>query len=178
MKLSLVAIFSFFVFSAGAQNSTVFNSIYDFKVAALKGGVIDLSQFKGKKMLIVNTPEERDFANQYAELEELSKKYQGNLVVIGVVTDDFQIEPGSKKNPSREKNYNVTFPLAAKMYVKGSEIAPLYKWLSDKKYNNFQDTEVGWDFEKFLINENGKLVAVFDPRVRAQNRELVAAIEK
>jgi glutathione peroxidase len=96
------------------------------------------------------------------------------VVVIGVIANDFQIEPGSKKNPNHEKHYNVTFPLASKMMVKGSEAAPLFKFLSAK--NN--GTEVGWDFIKFLIGENGNLIAVYEPRTKPNGPEVIAAIEK
>lgn len=178
MKFSLLAVLTFLCFAVHAQNDAIPGSIYDFKIAALNGGTIDLSQYKGKKLLIVNTPEERDFAAQYAQLEELQKKYKDKLVVIGVIANDFQIEPGYRKNPNREKHYNVTFPLAKKMWTRGNEISPLYRWLSEKKYNGLQDQEVSWDFIKFLFNEQGKLVGVFDPMIRPGSQQIVAAIEK
>ncbi len=178
MKFMLVAFFGLSFYFAHAQSDVVPASIYDFKVAALKGGTIDFSLYKGKKILIVNVPEERDYAYQYKELEELYKKHKDKLVIIGVIANDFQIEPGSKKMPDVEKHYNVTFPLAAKMTVKGSEISPLFKWLSDKRYNHINDTQVGWDFIKFLIDENGNLVTVFEPRDRPNGAEITAAVEK
>jgi glutathione peroxidase len=174
MKSFLIAIFSLSFFFAHAQNGSVPESIYDFKIAALNGSTIDFAQYKGKKIMIVNVPEERDYAYQYKELEDLYQKHKDKLVIIGVLANDFQKEPGAKKTPSHEKHYNVTFPLAAKMMVKGSEMTPLYKWLTAK--NN--GTEAGWDFIKFLFNENGNLVTVFEPRTSPNGAEVVAAVEK
>jgi glutathione peroxidase len=178
MKLSLIILFNFLFFFAIAKDDNIPNSIYNFKVTAYNGGIIDLSQYKGKKILIVNTPEEADYSRQYSELEALYEKYKDRLVIIGFLANDFLIEPDSKKNPSREKNYNVSFPLASKVLVRGDNMAPIYKWLTEKKYNNFKDTEVGWDFHKFLINENGQLIAVFKPKTKANSPEIISAIEK
>src|SRR4051812_48610780 len=102
MRLYLVAIFSLLSLFSQAQDVPV--SIYDFKVPALKGGTIDFAQFRGKKILIVNTPEERDFARQYAQLEELYQKHKDKLVIVGFICDDFEIEPGSRKNPKLQKD--------------------------------------------------------------------------
>src|SRR4051812_4985018 len=104
MKSVLIAIFSLSFYFVHAQNATVPSSIYDFKLAGLNGGTIDLSQYKGKKILIVNTPEERDYAAQYKDLEDLYQKHKDKVVVIGVLANDFQIEPGSRKTPNREKH--------------------------------------------------------------------------
>ncbi len=154
------------------------SNIYDFKVSSYDGKVIDFSQYKGKKILIVNTPVEADYAHQYVDLEALYQKYKGKLVIIGFLADDFQIEPGSAKSTSRPKHYPVTFPLGAKVLVRGSNMGPVFKWLTEKRYNNLKDNEVAWDFQKYLINENGQLVTIFHPSLKANNSELIAAIEK
>ncbi len=176
MKFPLLIIANLFFLFASAQNVPA--NIYGFKVPALNGSTIDLAQYKGKKILIVNTPEEADFSKQYSELEALYQQYKDKLVIIGFITNDFQIEPGSKKNPARAKNYKVTFPLAAKVLVRGDNMAPIYKWLTQKQYNNFEDTEIKWDFQKFLINENGVLVADFDPMTKADSKDIASALQK
>lgn len=178
MKLPLLILANLVFLFASAQNSNVPASIYDFKVTALNGSTIDLSQYKGKKIMIVNTPEEADYSRQYSELEALYQQHKDNLVIIGFITNDFQIEPGSTKHPKRERHYNVTFPQAAKVLVRGNDMAPIYKWLTQKQYNHFEDTEVKWDFQKFLINENGVLVADFDPQTHANSNEILTSIQK
>ncbi len=178
MRLAITILFSSFLFAANAQDR-VPASIYDFKVTALKGGTIDLARYKGKKILIVNTPSENDHNKGYAELEALYQQYKDKLVIIGFLDDDFGIRPGSKRsNTLVNKHYDVSFPMATKIFVKGDDIAPIYKWLSFKQYNQLQDTEVKWDFQKFLVNEQGNLVAVFDPKVKANSPEVIAAITK
>jgi glutathione peroxidase len=178
MKLSLSILGLFLCFFATAKTDNIPASIYGFKVTALNGATIDLSQYRGKKILIVNTPEEADFSLQYSELEKLHEQYKEKLVIIGFITNDFQIEPGSKKNPGRPRNYKVTFPLAAKVLVRGDDMAPIYQWLTQKKYNNLQDSEIAWDFQKFLFDENGKLVSIFEPMTHANSKEIISAIEK
>jgi glutathione peroxidase len=175
MKLFLSIVASLLLFSAHAQDVPA--SIYDFKLPGLKG-TIDLSQYRGKKILIVNTPIDADNARQYPELEALYQKYKDRLVIIGVLANDFAIEPGSNKMhlSQREKNYGVTFPQTAKLLVRTENMAPLYKWLTEKRYNKFSDNEVKWDFQKYLISETGALIAVFDPKVKADNPQLLTAI--
>jgi glutathione peroxidase len=177
MKMCLLLVFNFLFFFAYAQE-TVPSSIYDFKIAGLNGNTIDLAQYKGKKILIVNTPINTDNARQYSELEALYQKYKDRLVVIGVLANDFAIEPGSNKTnlAKREKHYDVTFPQAAKELVRTDEMSPLFKWLTEKKYNNLRDNEVKWDFQKYLINEKGVLIAIFDPKIKADNPQLISAI--
>jgi len=172
-------IFIKFLFLFTPTDKVVPNSIYDIKAPAANGAVIDFSEFKGKKILIFNAPIEGDNNPQYAELEGLYKKYKDNLVVVAFLADDFAIPPGSRKGgTNRPKYYNVSFPMAAKVMVKGDNMDPLFTWLNTKKYNNLKDYEVKWDFQKYLINEQGQLVAIFDPKIRANNQDLIAAIEK
>ena len=116
----------------GIQN----RSIYDFKVVSLNGGTIDLADFKGKKILIVNTASKCGFTPQYKGLEELYEKYKDRLVIIGFPANNFfSQEPGSNETISEfcKKNYGVSFPMAAKISVKGKNIAPIYQWLCIKK---------------------------------------------
>ena len=173
--------FSFLSLYAAAKSGSVPASIYDFKVTGLMGGHIDFAKYKGKKILIVNTASKCGNTPQYADLEALYKKYKNTLVIIGFPANDFgKQEPGSNLEIAEfcQKNYSVSFPMAEKITVKGDDMAPIYQWLTEKKYNNFQDSEVKWNFQKYLINEKGQLVAVFDPRTKPNSPEVIAAIEK
>jgi glutathione peroxidase len=156
-------------------------SIYDFKMPGLDGGTIDLSQYRGKKILIVNTASKCGFTPQYEALEALAKKYEGKLVIIGFPANNFLFqEPGSNEHISTfcKKNYGVTFPMAAKISVKGSKKAALYTWLTEKKYNGYENSRVKWNFQKYLINEKGELVGIFYPATKPDSPEVISAIEK
>jgi len=178
MKVALLTLFMFISFFAGAKKDAPAN-IYNFKVAALNGKDIDFADFKGKKVLIVNVPWFASNDLQYAELDNLYKKYKGKLVVVGLLADDFGVAPGAGKLATqyRKKDYHVSFPISARMGIKGSNRSPVYLWLTEKKYNNLKDSEVKWNFQKYLINESGELVAVFDPKVRATDSRIINAIE-
>jgi glutathione peroxidase len=179
MKTGCLIALNFFCLFAHAQDAAVKN-IYDVKMQAYKGGTIDFSQFKGKKIMIVNTPSIADNNPRYLEMEAMYQKYKDKVVVVGVLDEDFGTPPGSKKNApdNRPKNYPVTFPLAVKSLVRTKNMAPVYKWLTEKKYNHLRDSEVKWDFQKYLVDEHGNLVAVFDPNVKAESPQVVAAISK
>jgi glutathione peroxidase len=156
-------------------------SIYDFKVTALDGSVIDFSRYKGQKILIVNTASKCGFTAQYDALEKLYEKYKGKLVIVGFPANNFLFqEPGSNDKIAEfcKKNYGVTFPMASKISVKGRNIAPIYQWLTEKKYNNYSDNKVKWNFQKYLISESGDLIAVFEPKTTPESPEVIAAIEK
>jgi len=140
-------------------------TIYDYKVAGLEEGKeINFADFKGKKILIVNTASECGFTPQYADLEKLSNEYKDKLVVIGFPANNFGgQEPGSNVEIGAfcQKNYGVTFPLAAKVSVKGDDTAPIFKYLTEKELNGVKNTTILWNFTKFLVDENGKLVDSF-----------------
>ena len=154
-------------------------SIYDFKVEALDGSNIDFAQYKGKKILIVNTASECGYTPQYEGLEALYEKYKGRLVVIGFPANNFGgQEPGSNTEIKEfcKKNYGVSFPMAAKISVKGDDIAPIYKWLCNKSENGVLDAEIKWNFNKFLLDENGKILAKFDSKVTPMSEELTSKL--
>ncbi|HTM66608.1 MAG TPA: glutathione peroxidase [Flavipsychrobacter sp.] len=166
---------------AGAPKGDVPKSIYDFKVDGLTGGTIDFSTFHGKKILIVNTASKCGNTPQYEELETLYEKYKDKLVIVGFPANDFlRQEPGSNEEIAAfcKKNYGVTFPMAAKITVKGKKMAPIYQWLTNEDYNGFKSSSVKWNFQKYLIDENGNLVAVFAPGVKPMSDEVMAAINK
>ena len=136
-------------------------SIYDYKVESLDGKEINFADFKGKKILIVNTASECGFTPQYADLEKLYEDYKDKLVIIGFPANNFGgQEPGTNQEIGAfcQKNYGVTFPMAAKVSVKGDDTAPIFKFLTEKELNGVKNTTILWNFTKFLLDENGKLV--------------------
>ncbi|HNK28622.1 MAG TPA: glutathione peroxidase [Ferruginibacter sp.] len=154
-------------------------SVYDFKVAGLNGDTIDFAQFKGKKILIVNTASKCGFTPQYEDLEKLYETYKDKLVIVGFPANNFfSQEPGSNETISEfcKKNYGVSFPMAAKISVKGKNIAPIYKWLCDKEENGVMDAKISWNFNKFLLDENGKIIAHFKSAVKPMSEEIVSRL--
>lgn len=154
-------------------------SIYDFKVSALDGGTIDFSAYKGKKILIVNTASKCGYTPQYEGLEKLYKQYRDKLVIVGFPANNFMFqEPGSNADIKAfcQKNYGVSFPMAAKISVKGRDMHPVYVWLTQKKYNSFSDNSVKWNFQKYLIDEKGNLIAVFPPGTEPMSEEITAKL--
>jgi glutathione peroxidase len=151
-------------------------SIYDFKVPGLMGGEIDFSKFKGKKILIVNTASKCGNTPQYEGLEKLYESYKDKLVIVGFPANNFGAqEPGSNDEIAEfcKKNYGVTFPMAEKISVKGDDIAPLYKWLvSEAAKKGFNDP-VTWNFTKFLVDEKGQLVTVFNAKTQPMSDEVL-----
>jgi glutathione peroxidase len=149
-------------------------SIYDFKVPALDGGSIDFAKFKGKKVLIVNTASKCGFTPQYKELQALHEQYKDKLVIIGFPANNFKQENGSNSeiNEFCKKNYGVTFTMAEKVSVKGDDIHPLFKYLTDESAKMGIEDPVKWNFTKFLLDEKGKLVAVFPSKVKPSDEEV------
>lgn len=153
--------------------------IYQFKVQGLEGDVIDFATFRGKKILVVNTASACGYTPQYKQLEELYEKYKGNLVIVGFPANNFGgQEPGTNEEIKAfcQKNYGVTFPMAAKVSVKGDDIAPIYQWLTSKEKNGVLDAEIKWNFNKFLLDENGKLIAYFPTKVTPMSQEIISKL--
>jgi glutathione peroxidase len=184
------------VAAGSATTVSVVKSIYDFKVPGLAGGQIDFSQFKGKKILIVNTASKCGNTPQYDELEKLYEKYKDKLVIVGFPANNFgQQEPGTNIEIAEfcKKNYGVSFPMAEKVSVKGDDIDPLYKWLVDQSKelsksvpsNNSKDmawkdylrNPITWNFTKFLLDENGKLITVFHNKVNPMSEEITSKLQ-
>jgi len=162
-KLSLL--FSLMLISVSAFSQT--SGFYDFKVKTLDGGTFDFSSLKGKKVMVINTASKCGNTPQYKDLEALYEKYKDNLVIVGFPANNFGAqEPGTATEIRKfcTENYGVTFPLMEKISVKGNDMAPIYKWLTSKSQNGVMDSEVKWNFQKYLIDENGKLVQVLDPK--------------
>lgn len=139
-------------------------TIYDYKVESLDGGEINFADYKGKKILVVNTASECGFTPQYADLEKVYQQYKDKVVIIGFPANNFGgQEPGTNAEIGAfcQKNYGVTFPMAAKVSVKGDDTAPIFKYLTEKELNGVKNTAILWNFTKFLIDENGKLIDTF-----------------
>ncbi len=153
------------------------SGFYSFKVKTLDGKDFSFSSLKGKKVMIVNTASRCGFTPQYKDLEELYEKYQGNLVIIGFPANNFASqEPGTAVEIQKfcSENYGVTFPMMGKISVKGDDMHPLYKWLTSKDKNGVMDSEVKWNFQKYLIDENGKLVDVLYSKEKPGSYKTIA----
>ena len=149
-------------------------SVYDFKIITIEGKETDLSAYKGKKILIVNTASECGYTPQYEGLEKLYEKYKDKLVIIGFPANNFgEQEPGkdSEIKSFCTKNYGVTFPMMSKVSVKGDDAAPLFKWLINQQNPDFTG-DIKWNFEKFLIDENGKLIHRYRSNVKPLSEEI------
>ncbi len=163
-----------------AQESTAGPSIYDFELKTLNGELIPLNEFKGRKMLIVNVASECGYTPQYKELQALYGKYGDKVVVLGFPANDFGgQEPGSNEEIATfcEKNFGVNFPVFQKISVTGPETHPLYKWLSDKSMNGVTDEKPTWNFCKYLISENGRIIGFFPSKVSPLSSDIISAIE-
>lgn len=179
LLLSIVPFLFFFSFIPKNSKTMQTNSIHQFKVESLTGGTIDFSDLKGKKILVVNTASECGYTPQYEGLEELYNEYKNELVVVGFPANNFGgQEPGSNAEIKIfcEKNYGVSFPMAAKVSVKGEDIAPIFQWLTSKAENGVMDVKIKWNFTKFLLDENGRLIASFESSVKPMAEEIVQAI--
>lgn len=173
----LSTVLSLFISLAAYSQS----SFYDFKVNAIDGSPFDLSTLKGKKVLVVNTASKCGLTPQYADLEKLYKEYaEKGLVVIGFPDNDFlSQEPGTNEEIQTfcSVNYGVTFPMMEKISVKGKEIHPLYAWLTSKDKNGVMDSEVKWNFQKYMIDENGVLVDVAFPKDEPYGAKIINWLE-
>jgi len=172
------------IFSLILISSIAFSqkSFYDFKVQDIDGKDFNLASLKGKKVLVVNTASKCGNTPQYTDLEKLYKEF-GNqkFVIIGFPANNFgKQEPGSNEEIAEfcTKNYGVTFPMMSKISVKGDDIDPLYQWLTSKSQNGVMDSEVTWNFQKYMIDENGKLVDMVAPKVKVDTEKILSWIKK
>ena len=174
--LTLISIMSLTLNSQTMVN----NSIHQFKVADIYGDIFDFSKLKGKKVMIVNTASKCGLTFQYEALQKLYSQYKDlNFIVIGFPSHDFLWqEPGSNDEiiDFCEENYGVTFPMMSKVTVKGSKKHPIYQFLTQKSKNNFKDSRVTWNFQKYLINKDGRIEKIISPRTRPDSEEVVSWI--
>jgi glutathione peroxidase len=151
-------------------------TIHQFKVESIEGNKIDFSRFKGKKILVVNTASKCGYTPQYDALEKLYKEHKDKLVVVGFPANNFGgQEPGTNEEIQEfcKLRYGVTFPLAGKVDVVGDRPHPLFKWLTSKDQNGVMDSEIKWNFTKFLLDERGKLIASFPSKVKPDSDEIL-----
>jgi glutathione peroxidase len=156
-------------------------SLHDFTVEDIFGDPLDLSTLKGKKVMVVNTASRCGLTPQYEQLESLYQQYnQHGFVVIGFPANNFRDqEPGTNEEILEfcQVNYGVTFPMMSKVSVMGDDIAPVYQWLTSKEQNGLMDVEITWNFQKFLIDEDGQLVDYLPPRESPMSPKVIAWIE-
>lgn len=152
-------------------------SIHQFKVTDLSGQPFDFSTLKGKKVLVVNTASKCGLTPQYKELQALYEKYKNqNFVIVGFPANNFMSqEPGTNEEIAQfcEANYGVTFLMMEKISVKGSDKHPVYQFLTEKSKNGLMDNDVEWNFQKYLINENGELDQVISPRTSPMDSSII-----
>ena len=170
ITLLLSSMVTFIGFSQGT-------SFYDFKVKTLEGNDFYFSTLRGKKVMIVNTASKCGFTPQYKDLEELYKQYGGdNFVIIAFPENNFMNQEPGTASEIREfctRNYGVTFPIMEKISVKGKDMHPLYQWLTSKTKNGVMDSQVKWNFQKYLIDEKGNLQEVLYSREKPNSEKVI-----
>lgn len=168
--LTLVAVVMLSAFTMPANNS-----IHSFKVKSIDGGMIDFAKYKGKKILVVNVASQCGYTRQYEGLQKLYDAHKDKLVIVGFPANNFgSQEPGSDGEIAQfcKARFGVTFPMASKISVKGDDTAPIYKWLTSKSENGVLDATIGWNFNKFLLDENGKMIAYFPSKIEPNSEEI------
>ncbi len=182
MKLAALVSFALaMVAMIGPLSAADAKSPLDFKVDNIEGKPIDLSQYKGQVVMIVNVASKCGLTPQYKQLEEVYSKYKDKgLLVLGFPANEFgKQEPGTNQEIAQfcTGKYNVDFPMFSKMVVKGEGISPLYQFLTSKDTNPGMDGEIKWNFEKFLVGRDGKVVKRFAPPIKPDAPQVVEAIE-
>ncbi len=179
-KLTLL-VSSIFILNTTFAQTTNLKTLHDFTTTTIDGKVVDLSTLKGKKVLVVNTASKCGNTPQYAELEQLFKKYkESGFTIVGFPSNDFgRQEPGSNVEIAEfcKMNYGVTFLMMSKIAVKGDSINPIYEWLTQKEQNGVADVKVKWNFQKFMIDENGKWVDFVEARESPLTEKIIKWIE-
>jgi glutathione peroxidase len=155
-------------------------SFYDFKLNDIDGNEVDFSQYKGKKVLVVNVASKCGYTPQYAELQKLNEQYGDKVTILGFPANNFGgQEPGTVEEIKQfcTENYGVTFQMFDKVSVKGADKHPLFRWLSDKDLNGWNDKEPTWNFCKYLIDEKGELKKFFPSSVEPLDEEIIRLIQ-
>jgi glutathione peroxidase len=183
-KMKTIMIITALMLTTSLVNAqtTVSKTFHDFTVTTIDGKEFPLSQLKGKKVLVVNTASKCGYTPQYEDLEKLYETYGGDkFTIIGFPANNFMHqEPGTNEEIRQfcTSQYNVTFPMMAKISVKGDDIAPVYSWLTSKKENGVMDAPVKWNFQKFMIDENGNLVGMVPTSENPLSDKIVNWIKK
>jgi glutathione peroxidase len=162
-------------------NSFAQKSVHDFKVKDIDGNEVSLSKYKGKVLVFINTASKCGLTPQYKDIQAFYEEYKSKGVeVLGFPANDFMgQEPGTEKEIKEfcSTKFAVTFPMFSKISVKGSNMAPLYKYLTDKKQNGVEDAPVKWNFQKFLVDKNGKLVKSFAPSTSVTDPDFISSVK-
>ena len=162
-------------------NAQDMKTLHGFTATTIEGEQLDLIKFKGKKLLVVNTASKCGLTPQYEDLQKLYDEFGGdNFEIIGFPANNFmKQEPGSDEKIAEfcSKNYGVSFTMMSKIDVKGANIHPIYQWLTKKDQNGVEDNKVGWNFQKYLIDENGQYVRMISPKERPYNDSVIAWIK-
>ena len=185
--LYIIAIFTFFIILSsmvGSDKDEVIadpiENFYALEANLISGETIKMDRYKGKKILIVNVASKCGLTPQYTQLEKLYKEFSDKIVVLGFPSNQFLgQEPGENKDIASfcSSKYSVTFPLFEKTNVKGSKKHPIYEWLSNKKHNGWNKKSPSWNFTKYLIDENGKLIKRISPRTSPMSNEIISLLK-
>ncbi len=162
------------------EEKTLAHSVHNILMKTLDGEPLPLARFRGRKLLIVNVASKCGLTPQYEQLQQLQDRFAETLSVLGVPCNDFAgQEPGTPRQIMEfcTSRYNVTFTLTEKVNIKNSPVHPLYQFLTTKELNLLEDSEVEWNFHKYLIDETGRLIKVFAPSVEPQSIEIISAVE-
>lgn len=154
-------------------------SFYDFTVNDLSGKPVNLKEYQGKTVVLINVASKCGFTPQYADWQKFHEKFGDKIAVLGFPANNFMSqEPGSSEEIAEfcQKNYGVTFKMFEKIEVAGKNKAPLYNWLSNKNLNGWNDQEPSWNFCKYLINKDGKLTHFFESKITPENPEFLKAV--
>ncbi len=156
------------------------HSVHQFRLEGIDGGIIDFSMFAGRKIIIVNVASACGYTPQYQQLQELYETFEDKLIVVGIPCNDFGgQEPGGNEQIQTfcSTRFGVDFPMAAKLSIKGVSAHPLYQWLGSKALNGVMDTEVRWNFHKYLLDEKGKLVKSLPSAVEPFDEQILKWVQ-
>ena len=181
LVLSLIVIAALQLsFTGPDMTGDVPESFYDFKMKAIDGSTIDFNTFKGKKVLLVNVASKCGYTPQYKDLQKLHELYGNKVTILGFPANNFgKQEPGTNDEIALfcSQNYGVTFQMFEKISVKGDDMDPLYHWLSEEKYNGWNNEAPSWNFCKYLVNEKGELMAFYPSKVEPLSDDIIAKIK-
>jgi glutathione peroxidase len=178
MKTLLLSLFTIALSSFTFCQKT--SSIHQFKIKGIDGKTIDFASFKGKKILVVNTASACGYTPQYEGLQKLYQQQKSKLVIVGFPCNQFGEQESGTETTIQEfckSRYGVTFPLSSKVEVKGEKIAAIYKWLCNKTENGVLDATIKWNFNKFFLDENGKLLAYFPSNIIPDSEEILKLLK-
>lgn len=181
LTLAAVLAWKFFSQTKKPQNAKSLKSLYEYEFTSIDGKKTVLSEFRGKKILFVNVASKCGFTTQYEGLEKLYDTYKDQIVVIGFPANDFKNqEPGTNEEIATfcKTTYGVKFPMAQKTSVLGKDKHDIYKWLTDKSLNGWNAEEPKWNFHKYLVDENGELVAVFPSMTKPMSDNILAYLKR